>query len=597
MPSRTGEHRHDDGTVEQNLWVGAPTNTDQMMSEKYIAQITGTLDEIAIYTYTGNGTDGFESIMICPELDGKADLANPLATFTGTEIENIPTTHTWITLTPASTISLNSGDVFYLVAQWPDGNTAGPYMACDLNNSGYGFWTGDAGVSWNAWTGEFFMRAYMTPPARNMSELITSAQVEESNTANSSVYDKYIKKSISAQAQDLYRIDNNRETFANYTVSRGTTTGVYTELATGISSESYSDDTVVNDTEYFYVVQAVYNEGTSVYSNEASAIPSGNPPNEVAFIAPADGATAQLVLPTFSWNADATATGYKLQYGVATGVYDTTIDCGNVTSYTLTTALAYNTEYFWRVVPYNVKGDATVTNEWNFTTFDGVPTNPTPADDATNVANNVTLDWSDVNGALGYLITIGTTSGGNDIANAVSCATSEYTHTSVWDYEQEYFWTVTTVDAQGREVVVNNVSRIDNTRRISSSNRNVTGNEWSFTVMADPTIYSFPWVEEFSSWPPQNWDLTGGTVSWVSYNNSSAEASFWGWPGGNYAFLTTPPLEISTLSNPVLTFDWSHLYSSTYPDKRILFFNRSTKAKFIKPVHEKITFNKSKYIL
>jgi hypothetical protein len=474
-----GEHRHDDGSVEQNMWVGAPSTTDQMMAVKHIAQITGTLDEISVYTYTGNGTDSFESIKIVGDNAGTPDLTNVLATFTGAAIQNIPTTHTWINLTPASTISLNSGDVFYIVAQWPAGNNNGPYIATDTNNSGYSYWTSDAGATaWNSWTGEFFMRAYMSPTSRNYGDLATVGNPVIGNATISTVLENQnnLRRNSSIQAQSLQRINGDRETFASYTVKRGTETGVYTELATGIATTTYDDGTVTNDTEYFYVVSAVYAEGESGNSNEATAIPSGNPPSEVAYTAPDSAAVNQLVLTTFSWEENVTASGYKLKYGVASGTYDTTIDCGNVTTYTLTTALAYNTEYFWQVVPYNDNGDATVTTEWNFTTFDGVATNPSPADDATAVANNAVLDWNDVNGALSYLITIGTTSGGSDVANAIPCANSEYTHSTTWDYEQEYFWTVTTVDAAGRTTVVSR----------ETNSRNVTGTEWSFTVSSNP---------------------------------------------------------------------------------------------------------------
>jgi len=90
---------------------------------------------------------------------------------------------------------------------------------------------------------------------------------------------------------------------------------------------------------------------------------------------------------------------------------------------------------------------------------------------------------------------------------------------------------------------------------------------YDFTTMPDPTITSFPYVQDFEVWPPTNWDLTGGTYSFGQYldgtGNNWAWANFWGQTSGNTDIMTTPPV---LTNDPVqLSFDWSHQYSSTYP--------------------------------
>ena len=56
---------------------------------------------------------------------------------------------------------------------------------------------------------------------------------------------------------------------------RGSKTGgPYTQIASGVSTTTYSDTTAVNGTKYYYVVQAANNVGPSGNSNEASATPS-----------------------------------------------------------------------------------------------------------------------------------------------------------------------------------------------------------------------------------------------------------------------------------------------------------------------------------
>ena len=71
---------------------------------------------------------------------------------------------------------------------------------------------------------------------------------------------------------DVY--DNMRDLLA-YEVYRSTTSGSgYANIgSTDASTTSYIDNTVTNGVTYYYVVKAVFDEGESPYSNEASAMP------------------------------------------------------------------------------------------------------------------------------------------------------------------------------------------------------------------------------------------------------------------------------------------------------------------------------------
>ena len=87
-------------------------------------------------------------------------------------------------------------------------------------------------------------------------------------------------------------------------------------------------------------------------------------------------------------------------------------------------------------------------------------------------------------------------------------------------------------------------------------------------VCYDPTIYTFPYTQDFEIWPPVGWDLTGGTYSFTQYtdtsNNHWAKANFWSQSSGNTDILTSPPLQ--PVNAPRMNFTWSHLYNSTYPN-------------------------------
>ena len=94
------------------------------------------------------------------------------------------------------------------------------------------------------------------------------------------------------------------------------------------------------------------------------------------------------------------------------------------------------------------------------------------------------------------------------------------------------------------------------------------------SVLAGPVSFStpcvsfttFPYLEEFNAWPPNCWDLSGGTQTCVHYNGTSAEASFWSWSAGEFAYMTSPVFDVSNMASPELLFDWSHQYNSFYPN-------------------------------
>jgi N-acetylneuraminic acid mutarotase len=63
-----------------------------------------------------------------------------------------------------------------------------------------------------------------------------------------------------------------------------TTGGPYSQIATSVTSTTYSDTTVSNGTTYYYVATAVNSGGESGYSNEANATPTAPTSNDRAIL-------------------------------------------------------------------------------------------------------------------------------------------------------------------------------------------------------------------------------------------------------------------------------------------------------------------------
>ena len=118
------------------------------------------------------------------------------------------------------------------------------------------------------------------------------------------------------------------------------------------------------------------------------------PPSPAVAIAPLDD--AEMIVPSqvLSWAAGFgnTPTGYKMYFGT-TNPPTTMTDLGNVTTWTPVPALAYDTTYFWKVVPYNAEGDAVDCPVWTFTTRND-PTQPIPFFEDFDAATTLPLDWT-----------------------------------------------------------------------------------------------------------------------------------------------------------------------------------------------------------
>ena len=89
---------------------------------------------------------------------------------------------------------------------------------------------------------------------------------------------------------------------------------------------------------------------------------------------------------------------------------------------------------------------------------------------------------------------------------------------------------------------------------------------YSFTT---PCITaSLPYLKDFDSWPPSCFDMTGGSVQWLHFNNDYARGNYWSWTSGNEAYMTTEPISID--QDAQVEYLWSHQYNVTYPDDQII---------------------------
>jgi hypothetical protein len=249
------------------------------------------------------------------------------------------------------------------------------------------------------------------------------------------------------------------------------------------------------------------------------------------------------------WTENAGLSLWDIAYGSVGFDPDTegtTISATSTKPYSLS-GLTIDTTYQWYVRSNDgTKATTAWSNASTFSTHDGLAVNPDPANTAIAIdLDYLTLTWDAIIDADSYAISIGTTTGGTELANKVACASNTYTYGSNWDYDTTYYWTVYTY--------------YDDGSKNSRATIEVQGTEWTFTTIPEP--YTLPYscdATDVTGWIIQtngganNWGLSstgnaGGTSPEFMLNYASAD------PGTSR--LISPPFDTSGLTSLPVIFN------------------------------------------
>ena len=157
-----------------------------------------------------------------------------------------------------------------------------------------------------------------------------------------------------------------------------------------------------------------------------------------------------------TWDVATDATGYRVRIGTESGEDDLfNQDVGNVTSLDLPNDLPGNSEIFVFIQPYNGDVDAEFCEEERFMTA-AAPNLPIctslrfPEQGSTDIALNTTLTWGAIGGIDGYLVSIGTVAGGNDVLGPLDVGlTTSYQPENDLPSGSELFVTITPFNTDG----------------------------------------------------------------------------------------------------------------------------------------------------
>ncbi len=184
----------------------------------------------------------------------------------------------------------------------------------------------------------------------------------------------------------------------SYNVKRATTTGgPYTNVATGITTTSYTNTGLINGTTYYFVVSAVNSAGESVNAAQVSATPTTG----VVIPAAPTGLTATSgnAQVSLSWTASSGATSYNVKRATTTGGPYTNVATEITTTSYTNTGLINGTTYYFVVSAVNSAGESVNAAQVSATPTTGVviPAAPTGLTATSGNAHQLELDgfqWS-----------------------------------------------------------------------------------------------------------------------------------------------------------------------------------------------------------
>ena len=268
----------------------------------------------------------------------------------------------------------------------------------------------------------------------------------------------------------------------SYHVKRSTTSGgPYTQVGAPTSA-SYTDSSLTNGTNYYYVVSALDSAGESANSAQVSAAPAastGSPPPSAPATPTGLAATAGNATVALSWSASTGATSYHVKRATTSGGPYTQVAAPTSTSYT-DSSLTNGTTYYYVVSALDSAGESANSAQVSAAPAAPamIPATPTGLA-ATPGTATVALSWTASSGATNYHVKRGTANGGPYTQVAAPTATS-YTDSSLTN-GTAYYYVVSALDSAGESANSAQVTATPNTvtapTTTSVSGLHVSGNQ------------------------------------------------------------------------------------------------------------------------
>jgi rhamnogalacturonan endolyase len=224
-----------------------------------------------------------------------------------------------------------------------------------------------------------------------------------------------------------------------YNVEVGTAPGGPYTYITTVSSLTYTNTGLANNTTYYYVIAANNSGGTTANSPVVSATTPLSPPASLT-------ATPGNTQITLKWPAVTGATSYSVQRGSVTGGPYIAIGSSPGSTYT-DGGLTNGTAYFYVVASTDANGTGSNSPEATATPLASLVVAPTSLT-ATATNGHIILLWNTAGGATSYVVMRSTSNGGPYTTINGAWTTTTYTDTNVIG-GLTYYYVVAATNAAG----------------------------------------------------------------------------------------------------------------------------------------------------
>ena len=418
-------------------------------------------------------------------------------------------------------------------------------------------------ITWNASSGATYYKVYRATSNSSSGAEILASQVTspyyDDTTADVGTYYYYWVKagnasgesdfSASARGRRAYEIPNaptgvlasdgtstagviiswNAVASANsYSVWRGTSSSseAAAEIASGLTSTSYTDTSAVAGTTYWYWVRATNLGGTSGWSNSDTGYRKVTAPSAPTGVTASDGLSSTEIV--VSWNAVSTAASYEVWRGTSSSSSSASRIASSltVTSYSDTSAVAGTTYYYW-VKATNTGGTSGFSG--SDTGYLAVVTGPSSvtASDG-DFTGFVKVSWQASQNATSYEVWRGTVNAYSSASKIASPTTTSYDDTAAAPGALYYYWVraVTTAGTSAFSVSDTGHRPLSVPTGIAATTGNENGVVVSWSSVAGATSYQIGRGDEGATAP----STTLGSATSLSYTDATAV------PGISYAY-------------------------------------------------------------
>ncbi|MFA5423480.1 MAG: glycoside hydrolase family 30 beta sandwich domain-containing protein, partial [Phycisphaerae bacterium] len=248
--------------------------------------------------------------------------------------------------------------------------------------------------------------------------------------------------------------DNGEEDFAFYNVKRSETSGSgYSTIAADVAVSEYTDNTVTNDTTYYYVVTAV---DTSDNESGNSSEDSATPEDTTAPAAPTGlSATAGDGTVSLNWddNGETDLAGYNVKRSTTQGSGYSSIATDVATSDYTDNTVTNGTTYYYVVTAVDESDNESGNSDEDSATPIDTTAPAAPANLSTSGSDGfVSLDWADNTepDLDGYNVYRSTTQGSGYSPIATDVTDSDYLDNAVTN-GTTYYYVVTAIDNLSNE--------------------------------------------------------------------------------------------------------------------------------------------------